>query len=392
MTTIEHKNAVYAYYFYRLTQRAEHITLLYNTSSDGLNRGEMSRFALQFLIEYRHPIKRFYLEAGQSPRRMLPITVEKNSEMLNKLRCAYDIRYSPESLLSPSALNAYLDCPLMFYYRYVARLHAPEEINAEIDSALFGTIFHRSAELVYMDLTAIGKNIRKEDLATLLKDDVRLQGYVDRAFKEKFFHVNADEHPEYNGTQLIHARVIASYLRQLLRNDLRYAPFCMEGMEQRVLETIEVDTTQGKLLLNLGGTIDRMDSKEDTIRIVDYKTGGVPKTPDNIEQLFTPAIDRPNYIFQTFLYAAIISRKQSRKVAPALLYIHKAASDEYEPIIEIGPARNRVKVNDFSLYETEFRERLQKLLQEIFNPDIPFTQTDDNKRCAYCDFQQLCRR
>lgn len=392
MTTIEHKNAVYAYYFYRLTQRAEHITLLYNTSSDGLNRGEMSRFALQFLIEYRHPIKRFYLEAGQSPRRMLPITVEKNSEMLNKLRCAYDIRYSPESLLSPSALNAYLDCPLMFYYRYVARLHAPEEINAEIDSALFGTIFHRSAELVYMDLTAIGKNIRKEDLATLLKDDVRLQGYVDRAFKEKFFHVNTDEHPEYNGTQLIHARVIASYLRQLLRNDLRYAPFRMEGMEQRVLETIEVDTTQGKLLLNLGGTIDRMDSKEDTIRIVDYKTGGVPKTPDNIEQLFTPAIDRPNYIFQTFLYAAIISRKQSRKVAPALLYIHKAASDEYEPIIEIGPARNRVKVNDFSLYETEFRERLQKLLQEIFNPDIPFTQTDDNKRCAYCDFQQLCRR
>ena len=40
MTTIEHKNAVYAYYFYRLIQRAENITLLYNTSSDGLNRGE----------------------------------------------------------------------------------------------------------------------------------------------------------------------------------------------------------------------------------------------------------------------------------------------------------------------------------------------------------------
>ena len=47
MTTIEHKNAVYAYYFYRLIQRAENITLLYNTSSDGLNRGEESRFMLQ---------------------------------------------------------------------------------------------------------------------------------------------------------------------------------------------------------------------------------------------------------------------------------------------------------------------------------------------------------
>lgn len=39
MTTIEHKNAVYAYYFYRLIQRAENVTLLYNISSDGLNRG-----------------------------------------------------------------------------------------------------------------------------------------------------------------------------------------------------------------------------------------------------------------------------------------------------------------------------------------------------------------
>ena len=40
MTTIEHKNSVYAYYFYRLIQRAENITLLYNTASDGLNRGK----------------------------------------------------------------------------------------------------------------------------------------------------------------------------------------------------------------------------------------------------------------------------------------------------------------------------------------------------------------
>ena len=67
------------------------------------------------------------------------------------------------------------------------------------------------------------------------------------------------------------------------------------------------------LPLNIGGTIDRMDSKGDTLRIVDYKTGGTPKTPESIEQLFTPADNRPNYIFQTFLYAAIMCRKQGLK-------------------------------------------------------------------------------
>lgn len=67
---------------------------------------------------------------------------------------------------------------------------------------------------------------------------------------------------------------------------------------------------QGRSTLRLGGTIDRMDAKEGTLQIVDYKTGGSPKTPVNIEQLFTPSETRPNYIFQTFLYAAIMSRKQ----------------------------------------------------------------------------------
>ncbi len=392
MTTIEHKNAVYAYYFYRLIQRAENITFVYNTSSDGLNRGEMSRFALQVLLESRQPITRFYLEADQSPRQIKPICVEKDAPVIDKLKQRYDIRVSPKSILSPSALNTYLDCPLMFYYRYVAGLRKPDEISTEIDSALFGTIFHRAAELAYQSLTSNGKEVRKEDLESLLKDTPRLQSHVNQAFKEKFFHTDANEQPAYNGTQLINLRVITSYLRQLMRNDLKYAPFRMEGMEQPVSETMEIDTAAGKITLNIGGTIDRLDSKAGTLRIVDYKTGGLPKTPENIEQLFTPGNKRPGYVFQAFLYATIMCRRQPLKVSPALLYVHKAASEEYLPVIEMGPARQRTPVDDFSLYEQEFRQRLQVLLQELYDPAQPFVQTQDEKRCAYCDFRHLCHR
>lgn len=393
MTTIEHKNAVYAYYFYRLMQRAENVTLMYNTSTDGLNRGEMSRFMLQFLVEWPHEIRREYLEAGQSPQAERTIRVEKTEEMVERMCQRYNVEKHPKAFFSPSALNTYLDCRLRFYYRYVAGLKLPEEVTAEIDSALFGTIFHRSAELVYTELTEHGKEIRKEDLERLLKNEVKLQGYVDRAFKEEFFHVPEEEQPEYNGTQLIHARVIASYLRQLLRNDLNYASFSMEGMEQEVKEVTEIDTPAGKLKIQIGGTIDRMDSKDDTLRIVDYKTGGAPKTPENIAQLFTPAEGRPNYIFQTFLYAAILCRKQAKKVAPALLYIHRAAQDTYSPVIEMGAARQpKQPVNNFSFYEDEFRERLQQLLEEIFSLHTPFDQTEQTRQCEYCDFRRLCRR
>ena len=393
MTTIEHKNAVYAYYFYRLIQRAENITLLYNTSSDGLNRGEESRFMLQLLVEGPHEITREYLEAGQSPQNTLEIQIEKTPEILRRLYRAYDTAQPESVILSPSALNTYLDCRLRFYCRYVAGLKAPDEVSAEIDSALFGTIFHLSAQLAYTDLTANGKMIQREDLERLLRDEIKLQGYVDQAFKQELFKVAPEEKPEYNGVQLINSKVIVSYLKQLLRNDLQYTPFEMVAMEKKVSEKITIQTALGPLTLRLGGTIDRMDAKEGTLRIVDYKTGGSPKIPANIEQLFTPSETRPNYIFQTFLYAAIMSRKQPLMVAPALLYIHRAASESYSPVIEMGePRKPKIPVNNFAFFEDEFRERLQALLEEIFDEKEPFTQTEDMKKCAYCDFKVICKR
>jgi len=393
MTTIEHKNAVYAYYFYRLIQRAENITLLYNTSSDGLNRGEESRFMLQLLVEGPHEITREYLEAGQSPQNTLEIQIEKTPEILRRLYRAYDTAQPESVILSPSALNTYLDCRLRFYYRYVAGLKTPDEVSAEIDSALFGTIFHLSAQLAYTDLTANGKMIQREDLERLLRNEIKLQGYVDQAFKQELFKVAPEEKPEYNGVQLINSKVIVSYLKQLLRNDLQYTPFEMVAMEKKVSEKITIQTALGPLTLRLGGTIDRMDAKEGTLRIVDYKTGGSPKIPANIEQLFTPSETRPNYIFQTFLYAAIMSRKQPLMVAPALLYIHRAASESYSPVIEMGePRKPKIPVNNFAFFEDEFRERLQALLEEIFDEKEPFTQTEDIKKCAYCDFKAICKR
>lgn len=394
MTTIEHKIAVYAYYFYRLLQRAERITLMYNTSSDGLNRGEWSRFMLQFLIEWPHPITRQFLEAGQSPQGTSSITVEKTPDVMRQMQSLFDVRANPKAKFSPSALNYYLDCPLKFYYRYVAGLSAPDEVSAEIDSATFGSIFHYAAEHIYKDLTTHGKVINKEALETLLRNEVKLQDYVDTAFKKLFFNVPQNEKPEYNGVQLINSAVIARYLKQLLQNDLRYAPFTFIASEMEVDEPIDIQTPKGVIKSRIGGIIDRMDSKDGTLRIVDYKTGGDADTPPHVESLFIPDKKRSNYVFQTFLYAAIMCRKQpTMKIAPALLYIHRAATETYSPVIQMGESRKpKEAVEDFSKYEKEYRERLQGLLEEIFNPEKSFTQTEIIEKCTYCDFKALCKR
>lgn len=393
MTNIEHKVAIYAYYFYRLLQRAEKVTLLYNTSSDGLNRGEWSRFMLQFLVEWPHPIVREYLEAGQSPRSTKSIVIEKTLDVMRRMQNVFDVRANPRAKFSPSALNYYLDCPLKFYFVYIAGLCAPDEVSTQIDAATFGSIFHYAAECVYKDLTAHGNLINKEALETLLRNEIKLEEYVDTAFKKLFFNVPQDEKPEYNGVQLINSAVIVRYLKQLLQNDLRYAPFTFVASEKKVDEPIDIRTPKGIIKSRIGGIIDRMDSKNGTLRIVDYKTGGDAGTPPNVESLFVPDKKRSNYIFQTFLYAAIMCRKQPLRVAPSLLYIHRAATETYSPVIQIGEARKaKEPVDDFSKYEQEFRERLQTLLEEIFNPEIAFTQTEIIEKCIYCDFKALCKR
>ena len=393
MTTIDHKIAVYAYYFYRLLQRAEKVTLMYNNSSDGLNRGEWSRFMLQFLIEWQHPIIRQTLEAGQSPQGRKSISISKTPMVMEQMHRVFDKKYNPKAKFSPSALNNYLDCQLKFYFKYIAGLSLPEEVSAEIDSSTFGSIFHKTAEYIYQDLTQHGKLINKDAIETILKDDIRLENYVDRAFKELFFHVDEDVKPEYNGIQLINSAVIVRYIKQLLGHDLRYAPFTLVATELPVHEPITIQTSEGPVESTIGGYIDRLDSKGGTLRIVDYKTGGNADMPTCGKALFIRGKERSNYVFQTFLYAAIMSRKREEKIAPSLLYIHRAASDEYSPVICLKePRKPEVPVDDFSVYEKEFREELHQLLEEIFNKEVPFVQTEIKEKCAYCDFKALCKK
>ena len=399
MTTIDHKIAVFAYYFYRLLQRAEKVSLVYNTTSDGLNRGEMSRFMLQFLIEWGYDIKRVKLEAAQSPQGSEEILIRKTPEIMKRLQSIYDQRVNPRALISPSALNCYMDCSLKFYYKYVAGLTAPEEVSAEIDSALFGTIFHDAAEHIYKDLTARNGVITRQLLTDLLSKEQEhtLREYIDRGFREHFFNLPENERPEYNGIQYINSEVIYRYIRQLLEKDLQYAPFSLVGSEVKVRENIRIATPKGEIHSCIGGTIDRMDLKENCLRIVDYKTGGKSGSTTSVEALFEPSKNRSGYIFQTFLYAAILCEQSEEKfkdkdITPVLLYIHEAANEDYSPVIKMGEARKKEEVTDFRKFNTDFRTHLKTLLEEIFNPDGDFRQTEIEEKCAYCDFKNLCKK
>ena len=395
MTTVEHKNAVYAYYFYRLIQRAENITLLYNTSSDGINKGEISRFMLQLLVESSHQVERKSIDAEYTITKAEPIVFEKTKQVFERLKARYDISLAKnkETILSPSALNSYLDCRLRFYYRYIVNLRAPNEVSDEIDAALFGSIFHHSAELLLKDMMDKEKMIQKDSIQAVLKNKYQIERAVDTAFKELFFQVKDNSIPQYDGIQQINRKVIISYIEQLLRHDLSYAPFKVMGMEKTVSSVVKVNSPVGEYELKLGGNIDRLDLKQGILRIVDYKTGGSAGTIAKVEELFEPAERRSNYIFQTFLYADLVSDKVDYQVAPSLMYIHRAANEDYSPIIQMGePYKAKKEITNFMMVKDDFQRCMAELIKDLFERDIAFTQTDVLAKCEYCDFKALCGR
>ncbi len=395
MNTIQRQNAVYAYYFYRMIQRAERVTIVYNNGTDGLNKQEPSRYIMQLQVEFHGKLPPWELYSPSKAQSSKAIIVEQTADTRRKLQEHF--RYDPTEKsvfrLSPSTLNDYLDCRLRFYLKHVEGLNPPEDINTDVDVAMLGTIFHKSAELVYNRLTERNTLILKEDIETLLQDKRHLEGFVDEAFRTEFFHSDPGTPLHYNGTQLIVRHVICSYLRKLLEMDAYRAPFNYIKSEKKVRHPYTIDSHGTRLEVLLGGTIDRIDSKvsdsgQEVTRILDYKTGGSLKKTKSLDDLFArDSKDRDNYAFQAFYYAYLMSHEYSC-IAPSLLFVRHTKDKTFEPYITIGEH----PVVDFSIYRDRFGELLHETIEEIFNSDVPYTATSNSEACKYCKFTTLCGR
>ena len=396
LTTIDNKVALYSYYFHRLLQRADDITIAYNNSTDNGHTGEMSRFMLQLLVESGQKINHYSLTAKNQPTPLMPKPIQKDETTLSKLQQI--------SRLSPSALNTYIRCPLAFYYQYIAHIKEPDSDPETIDNRLFGNIFHRAAYLIYKDISDHSPVIEKAHIQAYLSNRKLLASVVDRAFEEEECKTN-------NGLQIINREVIIEYITKLLKIDQQLCPFSILAMEEeaKVYTSLSFTTSPSHHLttspshhhLTIGGIIDRLDILTDKqtgkrrIRVVDYKTGNQPSSPiKNIDEIFDPNNIRSkhsNYYLQAILYSLIVSRSKewnaaNHPVSPALLFIKQAPANHYDPTLHI----DKHPISDVTVYEEEFLTKLKHTLADIYSPDTPFTPTDDRKKCELCPYRMLC--
>jgi hypothetical protein len=392
MSTLDHKNSIYSYYFYRLLQRAENITLVYNTATEGLNKGQMSRFMLQLLAETDFPIRLSDIRSDIRIVEPQTIQIEKTDEIIDFLKSNYNADLHPDNYLSATALNTLIECPLKFYFRYVLRLSSKDNLTEDVDASLFGTIFHKAAEIIYQGKK--GKIITSDELNRMANDTKRIAEIVDLVFKTEYFKLPPDnpKDVEYTGEQLINRKVVIDFLRKLLQLDEEYAPFTFVNTEQSVAEVFEIMIPE-PFKIKIGGIVDRMDLKENTLRIVDYKTGGTPVRTPGVESLFEQSKDRAGYIFQAFLYAVIVSDQLNGKynIKPTLTYIHKAVKN-YSPDISFYVDKKNIPIESIDEYKTEFKKRLTGLISGLFDKNVRFSQTPVTEKCVYCDYQEICRR
>ena len=379
LPTYELQDAIWAYYFYRSICRAERVYLLYDSRTEGLQSGEESRYIKQLKYHYGLPVteKVATYELGATAAERAVITVAKTPQVLQELHDRY---VAGTGTFSASSLNHYIDCPLQFYYEHVRQIKEQDEVVEDVDSNRFGTIYHEVMQRLYEPFAQPeAEPVTKETIDRLRSDRHMLEDLTVTAFRNAGI-------DELEGENRILMNLVLRFVDRTLEVDAGMTPFTLLGAESKRSSRLQLaDDRQVRLF----GAIDRLDTNlPGIIRVVDYKTGSVDKKDDcrNVDRVFDRTLSQRPYIaFQLYFYALLMTRQPDAR-----------PGTRYEPciyalrdIFKGAPQPHPIDPDNL----TRFAERVQALIEEIFNPDIPFAgDCADDRICGYCNFKRLCNR
>lgn len=386
MTTIDHKNSLYAYYFYRLLQRAEKATFMYSSATTGGAKGQMSRFLMQLMVESGSNVTLQQKDLRSDIQVAVESSFEivKTEEMMEQLRLRFDMNRGGEGLVSPTMLNTYLTCPMRFYFSYIVGLKETEDIEDGIDQRMLGLIVHKTLENIYNKYKNVV--VERSLIESWLANELGLEHEVDNAFQSEYFH---HANPIYSGQQILLKITALTYVKNALTIDLDLAPFTIVGDEKR--EKFEFDVDGSKF--QIGGYIDRFQLAEGIYQVVDYKTGAKPKGcdifPDGFAQLFSAEADRKYlaYAMQVWLYSFILHKTTGNPVIPYLMFVRSKTG-----LINPSDTKDELRLTKENADKIcgEIEENLRSLIREIFSTEQSFKKTENVGSCGYCPFVEIC--
>ncbi len=392
LPTVEQHEAIYAYYFYRLLQRAKRVRLVYNSQATDSSTGEMSRYLRQLMLESPHRVPVQSVAYSVTYTKPQPIVVEKTGEVAALLGTYLD---GGARALSASTLSSYMACPLQFYFKKIANLHEPDEVAEEVDGRMLGNIFHKSVRALYEPLRK--QNLTEEDIKNLLRKREKIAELVEEFTAEEFFGSKKEvDEVRRNGKLLMVKEAVQKYVVSTLTYDMQQTPLTVEGVEREVNGEVAVSINGREHKLRFTGSIDRLDTRPRGTCIVDYKTGSAgDKTRfASVEALFSEsARERRPEVFQTLLYSLFIQKeKGAAGVQPSLYFVRNMYKSDFDSQIKIKTDKGYEAIDDATPYLPRFEELLQEKLAELFDLTHPFTQTGEEETCTYCPYKEICHR
>jgi ATP-dependent helicase/nuclease subunit B len=388
----DHQDAIFAYVFYRLLHRCQSLTVVYNAQVTDNSTGEISRFLQQVNFETRMKLQWTAPGFEVKPQSAAPIRVPKTPEALSKLN--HYLNPASGSSLSPSAVNSWLHCRLQFYFRYVAKLKVPDQLEEGIDPAGFGSIVHKLMELLYEALW------QKQGNGNITADSIEymrtiLPDWIDTAFRQGWRDDGKDQPVNYTGELLVIKEVVKQYAEAFLEVDASFVPFTLHEVEVKFSEPFGIEVNGRPERVLLGGYIDRVDEKDGVYRMVDYKTGSDKLDFSTVAELFEREGGKQNKAaLQTLMYSWMFTSKypDRKKFAPALIPIRALKGEAGEIHFDEKKGRRLLTADVLPDVLDEYKALLKPLVEEIFDGSTPFDQTEDAGNCNYCDFKGICGR
>ena len=375
LPTYDQQQAVYAYHFYRLLQNARKINLYYNNIADLSGMGEPSRFIRQLEYEYARNNIKVSLELLQYKSPLIRelqnnLKVNKSDDILNKIQ-----------KLSPTSIGVYVRCPLQFYWKNIEKIEdkSPDE---EIQVNVVGSIIHATLDHFY-------QLFGKDTIITLSLFDEMYKKHFNECYHKSLIDNGFDNGLPDTGFNYLNKTVIDNMLRNFFKYERK---FLEEGNRLSIIDTEKelnhvIDYQGHKVMLH--GFADRIDKIGDEIRIIDYKTGKVNpydvKINDKVSGITSMAEKAIQLLMYKYLYLHEHNDVNPGQITPGIVGFQKLSHGLYN-----------LEINELHDLSTSFKDTCDKyfneFLAELFDKEIPFTQTDDVKNCSFCDFKSICKR
>lgn len=361
LPTYKEKDAVYAYHFYRLLQRAKEVHLLYNNDQTGFQAGEPSRFITQLQIDQEpaHHVYVHQINPKVNSTKIQLKEIKKTPEILEKLKNL------AEHGFSPSALTTYIRNPLDFYKKYVLGIKEADEVEESVAANTLGTVVHDTLEHFYKPYEGqqLGENALKKML-----DAVEEQ--VHKEFQKTY-----KQAPIHQGKNLIVFEIAKRYVTNFLKEELKL-------IQESQLKIVQVENKLSAAFpveeldfpIRISGKVDRVDCLEETLRIIDYKTGKVEQRDLNVKNWDELTQDyKFSKAFQVLCYAYMIHKETPINKAQAGIISFKNLKNSYLKFTDVSQQKKQL-IDEEML--GKFQYELKKMMLEIFDPTIPFTEKE----------------